>query len=59
MYQFLAIETQADATHCFIIVLMLVQFSLEERGVIAVKMRGATPPNISTALNFLKMCVDI
>ena len=59
IYQSFAMEAQADATRCCIIVILLVQSSLEEWGCNEGKHRGITPPNISTALYFLKMCAEI
>ena len=52
-------ESQADATRCRIIVILFVQLSLEEWGFNKDKHGGITPPNISTALNFLKMCAEM
>ena len=37
-YQSFAVESQADATRCCIIVILLVQLSLDEKGVIRVDM---------------------
>ena len=50
MYQSFAMEAQADATRCCIIVILLVQLSLEEWGYNKDKHGGITSPNISTAL---------
>ena len=55
MYQSFAMKVQADATRCCIIVILLVQLSLEELWCNKGKHGGITPPNISTALDFLKM----
>ena len=52
-------EAQADAARCCLIVILLVQFSLEEWGCNKGKHEGITPPNISTALDFLKMCAEM
>ena len=52
-------EAQADATHCCIIVILLVQLSLEEWGCNKGKDGGITSLNISTALDFLKMCAEM
>ena len=52
-------EAQADATCCCIIIILLVQLSLEEWGCNEGKHGGITPPNISTALDFLKMCAEM
>ena len=59
MYQYFAMEAQADATSCCIIVILLVQLSLEEWGCNKGKHGGITPPNIITALDFLKMCAKM
>ena len=59
MYQSFAMEAQADATRCCIIVILLVQLSLEEWGCNKGKHGGITPPNISTALDLLKMCAEM
>ena len=48
---FFVMEAQADATRCCVI--LLVQLSLEE-GCNKGKNGGITPPNISTALVFIK-----
>ena len=49
-------EAQADATRCCIIVILLVQLSLEEWGCNEGKHGGITPPNISTAL---EICAEM
>ena len=59
MYQSFAMEAQANATRCCIIVILLVQLSLEEWGCNKNKHGEITPPNISTALDFLKMCAEM
>ena len=60
MYQSFAMEAQADATRCCIIMILLVQLSLEEWGCNKGKHHGGiTFPNISTALDFLKMCAEM
>ena len=46
MYQSFAMKAQADATRCCIIVILLVQLSLEEGGVLRANM-GALPLPIS------------
>ena len=56
MYQSFAMEAQADATRCCKIVIVFVQLSLEGLGC---KHGGITPPNISIALDFLKMCAQM
>ena len=53
MYYYFALE----ATRCCVIVILLVQLSLDEWG--CNKDMGITPPNISTALDFLKMCSEM
>ena len=50
MYQSFAMEAKVDATRCCIIVILLVQLTLEEWG----KHGGIAPHNISTALDFSK-----
>ena len=57
-YVSFVMEAQADATRRCIIVIVLVQFGLEDGGVIS-KRGGITPPNLRTALDFLKMCVEM
>ena len=52
-------EAQADATRCCLIVILLVQLSLEEWGFNEGKHGGITPPNISTTIDFLKMCAEM
>ena len=52
-------KAQGDATRCCIIVILLVQLSLEEWGFNTGKHGGITPPNISTTLDFLKKCVEM
>ena len=52
-------EDQVDATPCCIIVFVLAQLSLEEWGCNMDKHGGNTRPNISTALDFLKMCAEM
>ena len=59
IYQSYAMEAQADATRCCIIVILLVQLSLEEWGFNEGKHGGITPPNISTTIDFLKMCAEM
>ena len=59
MYQSFAMEAQADATRCCIIVILLVQLRLEEWVCNMGKHGRFTPPNISTALDFLKMCAEM
>ena len=59
MYQSFAMEAEADATRCCIIIIFLVQLSLEEWGCNKGKHEGITPHNISTALDFLKMCAEM
>ena len=59
MYQSFAMEAQADATRCCIIVILLVRLSLGEWGCNTGKHGGITPPNISTALDLLKMCAEM
>ena len=59
LYQSFAMEAQADATHCWIIVILLVQLRLKKYKCDKGKHGGITPPNISTALNFLKMCAEM
>ena len=59
MYQSFAIEAQADATRCCKIVIVFVQLSLEEWGCNKGKHGCITPPNISIALDFLKMCAQM
>ena len=59
MYQYFAMEAQADATRCCMIVSSLVQLSLDEWGCNKGKHGGITPPNISTALDFLNMCAQM
>ena len=59
MYQYFEMEAQADATKCCITVILLVQLSLEEWGCNKGKHGGITPPNITTVLDFLKMCVEM
>ena len=52
-------EAQGDATRCCIIVIWLVQLSLEEWGCDKGKHGGITPPIIITALDFLKLCAEM
>ena len=59
MYQSFAIEAEDDAIRCCIIVILLVHLSLEEFGCNKGKHGGITPPNISTALDFLKMYAEM
>ena len=59
MYQSFAMEAQADATRCCIIVILLVQLSLEEWGGNKGKNGGITLPNVSTAPDFLKRCAEM
>ena len=46
MYQYVAMEAQADATRCCIIVILLVQLSFGEGGVVRANLGGINPPNI-------------
>ena len=59
IYQSFAMEAQADATHCCIIVILLVQLTIDEWGCSKGKHGGITPPNIGTALDFLKLCAEM
>ena len=52
-------EAQADAARYCIIVILLVQLSLGEWGCNRGKHGDIAPPNISTALDFLKMCAEM
>ena len=49
IYQSFAMEAQADVTRCYIILILLVQLSLEERGVIRADM-GVSPLSILALL---------
>ena len=55
--QSFAMEAKVDATRCYIIVILLVQLTLE--GCNKGKHGGITPHNIGTALDFLKMCAEM
>ena len=59
LFQYFAIEAQADATRCCIIVILVIQLSLEEWGCNKGKHGGITPSNISIALDLLKMCAKM
>ena len=59
MYQSFAMEVKVDATRCCIIVILLVQLTVEEWGCNEAKHGGIAPHNISTALDFLKMCAEM
>ena len=59
MYQSFAMEAQADATRCCIIVILLIQLNLEKWGCNKGKHGGIAHPNISTALDFLEMCAEM
>ena len=59
MYQSFAMETQANAMRCFVIVILLVQFSLEEWGCSEGKYGGISLSNISTAQDFPKMYAEM
>ena len=52
-------EAKVDATRCCIIVILLVQLTLEEWGCNKGKHGGIAPHNISTALDFLKICAEM
>ena len=59
MYQYFAMEAQADDTRCYRFVILLLQLSFDEGGCNKGKHGGITPPNINTALDFLKRCVEM
>ena len=59
MYKSFAMEVKVDATRCCIIVILLVQLTLEEWECNKGKHGGITPHNISTALDFLKMWAEM
>ena len=61
MYQSFTLEAQANTIRCGMIVILLVHLKLEEGSVLRANQGGGdiTPPNISTALDFPKMCVEM
>ena len=52
-------EAKVDATRYCIIVILLVQLTLEEWGCNKGKHRDIAPHNISNALDFLNMCAEM
>ena len=59
MYQSFAMEAQADATRCCIIVFFLLRLSLDEGGVLGANMRVLHLPISALSIDFLKMCFEM